>query len=67
MKTEPQRPREREDAIETLNAAIKDMDLAEKASCIAQAKIAFGSASILLTLIRVCFPLFRQDLLRVHT
>lgn len=66
MKTESQRPKGREDAIETLNAAIRATDLAEKTSCIAPAKTAFGSASILLTLIKVCFPFFRQDLPRVH-
>jgi len=67
MKAQSQRPKEREDAIEALNAAIKAADLAEKASCIAPAKTAFGSVSILLRLIRVCFPSFRQDLPRVHT
>jgi len=63
MKAESQRPKEREDAVEALNAAIKAIDLAEKASCIAPAKTVFGSASILLTLIKVCFPFFRQHLL----
>ena len=56
MKAESQRPKEQEDAIETLNAAIRDTDLAEKASCIAPAKIVFGSAGTLLTLIRVRIP-----------
>jgi len=66
MKAESQRPKGREDASEVLNAAIKDTDLAEKTSCIAPAKIAFGSASILLTLIRVCSPFFYRDLLQAH-
>jgi len=67
MKAESQHPKGREGAIEALNAATTTTDLAEKASRIAQAKIAFGSASILLTLIRIWFPFFRQDLLQVHT
>jgi len=67
MKAESQRPKGREDAIEALNAAIKATDLAEKVSCIVPVKIAFGSASILLTMIRVCLPFSRQDLLQVHT
>jgi len=67
MKAQSQRPKEREDAIEALNTAINAADLAEKASCIAPAKTAFGTASILLTTIRVCLPSFRQGLLQVHT
>jgi len=67
MKAESQRSKGREGAIDSLNAAIKATDLAEKTSCIAPAKIAFGSASIFLTLIRVCLPFFCQDLLQVHT
>jgi len=67
MKAQSQRPKEREDAIEALSAAVEAADLAEKASCIVPAKIAFGSAGVLLTLIKVCFPSFRQDLLQVHT
>jgi len=67
MKAQSQRPKEPEDAIEALNAAIKAADLAERSSCIAPAKTAFGSASILLTTIRVCLPSFRQGMLQVHT
>jgi len=67
MKAESQRSKGREGVIEALNAAIKVTDLAEKTSCIAPAKIAFGSASILFTLIKVCLPFFCQDLLWVHT
>ena len=66
MKAEFQRPKGRKDAIEALNAAIKDTDLTEKTSCVAPAKIVFGSASILLTLIRVWPPFFCQDLLQAH-
>jgi len=56
MKAESQRLKGREGAIEALNAAIRDVGLAEKASSITPAKIVFGSASTLLTLIRVRIP-----------
>jgi len=61
MKAESQQPRGREDVIEELNATITS--LAENVSSIAPTKIVFGSVVILLTLFRVCFPFFRQDLL----
>jgi len=67
MKVESQKPKGREDVIEELNATIETTTLAEKVSSIPPAKIAFGSVVILLTLIRVCFPFFCQDLLQVHT
>jgi len=63
MKDDSQRPKERE---ADLNAAIEALDLA-KASSIPPAKAVFGSIIILLTTIRVCFLLFRNDLLQVHT
>ena len=58
-----QRPEERE---ADLNAAIEALDLA-KTSSILPAKAVFGSVTILLTTIRVFFPLFPNDLLQVHT
>jgi len=56
MEAESQRPNERESAISALNAAIEDLNLAEKISSIPPAKAVFGSVIVLLTLIRVCFP-----------
>jgi len=67
MEAKSQRPNEQEGAISALNAAIEDLNLAEKVSSIPPAKAVFGSVTILLALIRVCFLLFRHDLLRVHT
>jgi len=67
MKTESQKPKGREDVIEELNATIETTTLAEKVSTIPPAKIVFGSVVILLTLIRVSFSFFCQDLLQVHT
>ena len=62
-----QRPKGREEAISALNAAMEALNLAKNISGITQAKVIFGSVSALLTTIRVCFPLFYNDLLWVHT
>jgi len=67
METVSQRPGGQEGATSALNAAIQDTNLAEKVSSIAPAKAVFGSVTVLLTLIRVCFLLFCNDLLQVHT
>jgi len=67
MKAGSQQPEVQEGAIERLNAAIEAANLAEKVSSIAPAKIVFGSTSILLALIRVCFLHLCTDLLRAHT
>ena len=64
MKADSQRPKERE---ADLNAAIEALDLA-KTSSILPAKAVFGTVAILLTTIKVCFMLSRNDLLhKVHT
>jgi len=67
MEAESQRPNEREGAISALNAAVEDLNVAEKVSGIPLAKAIFGTVIVLLTLIRVCFLLFRYGLLLVHT
>jgi len=66
MTTDSKRRGGREGATLTLNTTIEDTNLAEKVSSIAPAKAVFGSVSVLLTLIRVCFLLFCNDLLQVH-
>jgi hypothetical protein len=66
METEPQRPEGREGAISALNEAIEALNPA-KVSSFPPAKAVFGSVTVLLTLIRVCFLLSCNDLLRVHT
>ena len=45
-----------------LNAAIKALDLAKEVSSLTPAKAVFGSASVLLTTIRVWFSIFSDDL-----
>ena len=52
--------------LSALNAAIDDINLANKVSSIAPAKAIYGSVGGLLTMIRVCSILFYDDLSRVH-
>jgi hypothetical protein len=66
MEAEPQLPKGQEDTILVLNKAIEASNPA-KVSNFPPAKAVFGSVSVLLTLIRVCFPLPRNGLLQVHT
>ena len=66
MKNESQQSKGREGATEELNTAIEATNLAENLSTIAPAKTVFGSVAILLTMIRVCFLLLCNDLLRSH-
>jgi len=65
MEAKSRRPNEGEGAISALNAAIEALNLA-KISSIPPAKAIFDSTTTLLTLVRVGFPLFSNDLLRVH-
>ena len=44
-----------------LNAAIEAMNLAKEVSSITPAKAAFGFVGVLLTMIKVCFFLFNDD------
>lgn len=66
MDPRSQPPKEREDVISSLNAAIEAMNLAEKTSNIKLAKAVLGSVGVLLTMIRVCILPVYNDLLRVH-
>ena len=50
-----QRPKGREGTVSLLNAAIEAMNLAKEVSSITPAKVAFGAAGVLLTMIKVCF------------
>ena len=52
MATSSQRPGGRDGTLSALNVAIETMDLAE-VSVIAPAKAAFGSVSVILTMIKV--------------
>ena len=60
-----QRQKRQENVLSSLNVAIDFLNLA-KDSCgsVPPAQAVFGSVSILLTMIRVRFPLFSDDLFR---
>ena len=55
METKSQRPKGPDDAFSLLNAAIDTLNLTRNTTNVEQAKDAFGSASLLLTTIRVRF------------
>ena len=62
-----QQQKHRDDVLSTLNVAIEAMNLAKEISCVTPAKAVFGSVGVLLTMIRVRFPLFSDDMFQVHT
>jgi len=67
MDSKSQRPKRPDGAISPLNVAIEALNLAKEVSSITPAKAVFGSVSAILTMIRVRFLLFCNDLLQVHT
>ena len=56
-----------ENSLTSLNAAIEAMNLAKEIVSMTPAKVVFGSAGILLAMIRVCLLLFCDNGLQVHT
>ena len=66
MNTKSQRPKGRDGALSSLNAAIEALNLAKEISGITPAKAAFGSVGVLLTMVRVRFLLSCDDGLWVH-
>ena len=66
MEAESQQPERREVTMSALNEAIEALNPV-KVSSFPPARAVFGSVTVLLTFIRVCFLLSRHDLLRVHT
>ena len=61
----PRRTQRQDNAVSSLNVAIEVVNLAKEVSSVTPAKAVFGSVSILLTMIRVCF-LFCSGELRAH-
>jgi len=57
MDMNSQPPRGRKGAISALDAAIEALNLAEKVSSVTPAKAVFGSAIVLLTMVKVCVRL----------
>ena len=66
METESRRPKRRNDALPSLNAAINALDLARDTTNVDRVREAFGSASALLAATRVCFPPVRVGRLLAH-
>ena len=62
-----QQAQRRDNPLSLLNAAIEATNLAKEISSATPVKAVFGSVSVLLTMIRVCFLLFHDDEPRVHT
>ena len=55
MEAKPQQPKGRDGTLSSLNIAIEAMNLTKEVSSITPAKAVFGSVSVLLTMVRVCF------------
>ena len=66
MDANSQRQTGRDGALSLLNAAIEALNIANDLSSITPAKAVFASVGTLLTMIRVCVPLFSDDLFLVH-
>ena len=65
-RSNPQRQKNKDSALSLLDVAIEAMNIAKELSNETPAKAIFGSASVLLTMIRARF-LFSDGLLQVHT
>lgn len=62
----PQQPKGRDGVLTTLDLFIQTLNIAKDACGIPPAQIAFGSASVLLTMIRVRFFLSSEHKLLTH-
>ena len=56
MTAKPQRPKEQDGSISSLDLAIEAMNLAKEVTSVTPAKAVFGSVGVLLTTIRVRLP-----------
>jgi hypothetical protein len=61
-----QQPKGRDTVLTTLDLFIQALNIAKDACGIPPAQVAFGSATVLLTMIRVRFPPFHEDKLPTH-
>jgi len=66
MEAKPQRPKEQDETLSSLNVAIEAMNLAKEVSSITPAKAVFGSVSILLTMVRVRFLVSCDQKYHIH-
>jgi len=68
MAAKSQRPKGRDSStLSLLNAAIDALNLAKELSSVTPAKAVFGTVSVLLTMVKVCFLLFSDEMLQIHT
>ena len=61
MATKVPRPKGRKNALSLLNAAIEAVNVAKDAASGTPAQVAFSAAVVLLTMIKVTFLLFRDE------
>ena len=67
MTTDPKQSKGRDGALSVLGIAIEGLNLAKEISSITPAKAVFGSASVILAMIKVrCFLLFYGNKLQLH-
>ena len=66
MQANSQRPTGRDRTISSLNIVIEGLSIAKELSDITPAKAVFGSAGVLLTMIKVCF-LLCDEVSQTHT
>lgn len=66
MDPKPQRPKHRDAALSSLNAAIKLMNLAKGTSNLTVAMAVFGSVGVTLAMIRVGFLLVRPNYVQAN-
>jgi len=57
MATKSQPPKYRDATLSSLNAAVEALNLVKELASVTPAKAVFGTVSIILTMIRVSFPL----------
>jgi hypothetical protein len=67
MTDNSQRPKGRDGVLSSLNVAIDGLNLAKELSSVTPATAVFGTVSVLLTMIRVRFPLFCDGMFHVYT
>ena len=66
MDPDSQRRKRLDGNLSLLNVAIEVMNLAKEVSSVTPAKAVFGSVSILLTMVKVRFPVSYDRMSRVH-
>ena len=65
MATTSQKPKGRENALSSLNAAIEVITVAKDAVSATPVQVAFSAAAVLLTMIKVSFFVFRDEIFLV--